>query len=83
MMPAREVLTHITAEPFEPFRLHLARGRTFDVRHPEFIQVGRSTVTVYAPPVDTPEAPQGWEKISLVLIESVSPLGASVGASGQ
>jgi hypothetical protein len=29
------------ARPFVPFRLYMADGRTFDVRHPEFVLVGR------------------------------------------
>jgi hypothetical protein len=82
MIPPREVLNHITAKPFEPFRIHTASGRTFEIRHPEFVQVGRSTLTVYAPPSNDPEAPEQWEKVSLMLIESLAPLNASVDSGG-
>ena len=30
----------LTARPFVPFRLYMADGKTFDVRHPEFVMVG-------------------------------------------
>jgi hypothetical protein len=31
----------LTARPFVPFRLHLDDGRTFEVRHPDLLWVGR------------------------------------------
>jgi len=83
MIPPREVIRHVFAEPFQPFRIHTASGRTFEVRHPEFVQVGRNIMTVYAPPEDDPDEPERWEEISYVLIESIAPLNASVGTGGQ
>lgn len=77
MMPPRVIMDHVFAEPFRPFRIHMASGRTFEVRHPEFVQMGRSTLTVYAPHENDPDGPQRWEKISLVLIESIAPLDAA------
>ena len=76
MIPPQEMLSHITAEQFAPFRIHTARGRVFEVRHPEFVQIGRSTLTVYSPPDNAPDGPQRWEKVSLVLVESIAPLAA-------
>ncbi len=46
MMTPREIMEIVFAEPFQPFRIHTASGRTFEVRHPEFVQMGRSTLTV-------------------------------------
>jgi hypothetical protein len=83
MIPAREILIHITAEPFEPFRINMASGATFEVRHPEFAQVGRSTLTVYTAPEGDPNGPQRWQKLSLVLIESIAPLNAPIGPNGR
>jgi hypothetical protein len=74
MIVARELINHVTAEPFEPFVLTTASGRRFMVRHPEFIQVGRSTCIVYTPPENNPDGPLYWEKISLMLLESLAPL---------
>ncbi len=74
MIIPRVLLDVVTAEPFRPFRLHMASGRTFEVRHPEMIQVGRSSFTVYMPPEDDPEGPERWQKVSLMLLESVEPL---------
>jgi hypothetical protein len=80
MMTPREVMTHVTAEPFRPFRIHTASGRTFDVRHPEVVQVGRTTLTLSIPLADIPEAQGLWHKLSLMLIESIEPLDARVPA---
>jgi hypothetical protein len=83
MMTLRVIVDHICAEPFQPFRIHTASGRTFDIPHPEFVKVGRSTVTVYTPPEKDPNGPQKWEEISLVLIESIAPLYFSVSSGKQ
>lgn len=36
-------------EPFQPFRLTLTDGRTYDVVHPELAMVGRTSVTIGFP----------------------------------
>jgi hypothetical protein len=36
----------IEREPFRPFQIRLADGRSLDVRHPEFVSVGARLVTV-------------------------------------
>jgi len=46
MMPPREVLNFIAFQPLKPFRIQMASGRSFEVRHPEMAQVGKSTVTI-------------------------------------
>jgi hypothetical protein len=58
----------------EPFRLHMASGRRFDIGHPEIIRVGRSSVTVYARPDGDSSQSERWQKVSLMLLESVEPL---------
>jgi hypothetical protein len=83
VIPPREVIRHVFAEPFQPFRIHTASGRTFEVRHPEFVQVGRNVMTIYGPPENDPEGPERWEKISYMLIESIASLNAPVGPNNQ
>jgi hypothetical protein len=70
-------MDHVFAEPFRPLRIHTASGRTFEVRHPEFVKMGRSTLTVYGPQGGEPEGPPRWEEVSLMLIESIAPLETS------
>jgi len=41
-----EVVNAVRAQPFRPFRLHIADGTTYDVRHPEMLMVTRNAVVV-------------------------------------
>ena len=83
MIPPKVIIEHVLAEPFQPFRVHTASGRTFEVRHPEYVQVGKSTMTLYGPPENDPNGPDRWEKISCMLIESIAPLSAIVAPHSQ
>jgi hypothetical protein len=44
-----DIREYVQRRPFQPFRLTLTDGRTYDVNHPELAMVGRSTVTVGIP----------------------------------
>jgi len=74
MMNPREVLTFIASEPFKPFRIQMASGRTFEVRYPEMAQVGKSTMAVYSALDDERGSHEQWHKISLLLIECIEPI---------
>ncbi len=76
MITPRTMVEFAFAESFQPFRLHLASGRTFDVRHPEMIALGRSTMTVYALPEADESGVERWQRVSYMLLESVEPLEA-------
>jgi hypothetical protein len=78
MVTPQTLLGYVKVEPFRPFRLHLASGRTFDVRHPEMIKVLRTNVLIFKVTGGTPDFPDEWETLSLMLIESVSHLEAPV-----
>ncbi|HZU35897.1 MAG TPA: hypothetical protein VFA18_08315 [Gemmataceae bacterium] len=78
MVPGKVIVEHVFAEPFQPFEIHMASGRTFRVGHPEMVSVGKSTMIVYTPPADQPHGPERWERLSYMLIESISPLNAPV-----
>lgn len=55
------------AEPFQPFLLRLASGRSVEVAHPEFVAIspGGRTVAIFQPDSD------GAAIIDLLLVESV------------
>jgi hypothetical protein len=82
MMIPIEICRHVFAEPFRPFRIHTVSGRTFEIRHPEVAQLSRTTLTIYTPLADIPDAEGPWHKLSLMLIESIEPLDAPVQKSG-
>ncbi|HQU44412.1 MAG TPA: hypothetical protein PK867_16445 [Pirellulales bacterium] len=77
-MKATDVMREVFAEPFRPFRIHTASGRTFDVRHPEVVSVSKSALTLYTPLADIPDVEGPWYKISLTLIESIEPIQPTV-----
>jgi hypothetical protein len=71
MMTPRKLLVYMTTEPFRPFRLSMASGKTFEVRHPENIAISKSSARIYAPKDGDEEGPDFWHDISLMLIEFV------------
>jgi hypothetical protein len=62
------------ANPFVPFRIHLNGGRTFDIRHPELIQVGRSTAYVFTRSGGPEDPVERMDMISLLMIETVQSI---------
>jgi hypothetical protein len=84
MITFQRIASYVGAEPFRPFRITLAGGRTFDIRHPEMIQVGRTTMTIFMfLSEDGDEATQRQVEVSLLLTESVEPLDGASQAQGK
>jgi len=77
-MDPQEILSYVHAQPFRPFRVRRNSGRTFDVRHPEMVRVGRRELLLFSFVSDTPDIYDRWETVSLLLIESISHLDAPV-----
>jgi len=74
MLTGQEILRYIQAEPFRPFRIHMASGRKFDIKHPEMIRVGRKDLVIFSLVSDDPRIHDDLDTVSLVLIESISHL---------
>ena len=72
MIPVRDILGYLHAEPFRPFQIRMTSGRTFDIRHPEMVRVGRSSLIIFSFVSDEPEVFDRWDTVSLLLIESVT-----------
>ena len=62
------------AAPFQPFRICLNSGRTYEIRHPEMLRVGRSTINVYSFEGEPTDPYETVEMVSLLLIERIEPL---------
>jgi hypothetical protein len=73
-MRADDLLAWNRATPFVPYRIRLNSGRTFDIRHPEMVRVGRTTVNIFTFAGDPADPYERMEMISLVLIESTEPI---------
>jgi hypothetical protein len=71
-MNPETLLNYVHTQPFRPFRIRMTSGRTFDIRHPEMIRVGRRDVLIFTFISDNPEVYDRWENISLLLIELLS-----------
>ena len=56
-------------EPFEPFLMRLADGRSLEVRHPEFVAVGRRRIVVI-----TDDEVESWSAIEPLLIVSLDSI---------
>jgi hypothetical protein len=77
-MSLQQILSYVNARPFRPFRIFMNSGRTYDIRHPEMVRVGRDFLILFTFVADSPEVVDHWETISLLLIESISQPDAQV-----
>jgi hypothetical protein len=80
-MSADDVLSWLRAAPFRPFRLHLASGKTYEIRHPEMLRVGRTALNVYSFVGEPADPFERVEMLSLLLLERLEPLDATTPAS--
>ena len=77
MMTSRKVLDYVSAEPFRPFRIRMASGQSFEIRHPEMILLGRASVRVHEPSEPDSGKPDHWHDVSLMLMETLEPIDSS------
>lgn len=73
-MTYEEIFERINAEPFHPFRIRMASGRAFDVRHPEMIRVGAHSVVVFEYHQRDERIYEKFEILGLQLMESSNRL---------
>jgi hypothetical protein len=72
------VLTYVKAEPFRPFRIHMASGKRFDVRRPEMVRAERTNLLVFSFVSGQPEVFDEWQSVPLMLMESITHLESPV-----
>jgi hypothetical protein len=76
-MRVDELRQLLRREPFLPFMLYVTDGRSFEVRHPEFVGITPSSLILIVPGVDHPSAlPERRIGLSLLHItgyEQVQP----------
>lgn len=77
-MTYEEIFQYVDAEPFRPFRIQMASGRVFDVRHPENIHVGENSVVVFEPSSDESRVYEKFRMLGLSLVESLEHIEAPV-----
>jgi hypothetical protein len=69
---------YVKARPFRPFRIHMASGGMFEVRHPEMLRVGRSDMVLFSPSDEDADLYDHWNTLSMRLVERVFHLDAPV-----
>jgi hypothetical protein len=79
-MRPEDLLPWVQAMPFRSFRVCLNGGRTYDIRHPEMLRVGRSTVNIYSYAGKPEDQYERMEMVGLVLIERIEPIESPVAA---
>jgi hypothetical protein len=72
-MTIEELRKVVHATPFQPFKLHLADGRTISVPHSDFIAIGGQGRTV----IVTTEDETLWNLVDLLLVTDVEVEGAA------
>ncbi len=73
-MGPEDMREFLQKKPFQPFRLTLTDGRTYEVRHPEMVMVGRSAVAIGLPaPNDPRPVYDRLVTVSLLHIMQVEP----------
>jgi len=81
MMTFRKVAEYLEAEPFQPFRIKMASGATFEIRHPEMLLLGKTTANVYSAQPGSAESRLRWHDVSLLLMETLEPIESSASES--
>jgi len=73
-MRPEDIREFLQRRPFQPFRITLTDGRTYDVRHPELAMVGRSTMAIGLPaPSDPSPVYDRLVTVSLLHVMLVEP----------
>ena len=78
-MTPHDINVWLKAMPFQPFRVTMAGGRTFDVRHPELLVVFRGSVMLIHPSKEEGVAEKA-EMFGLVLFEHIQPIAQTAAA---
>ena len=73
-MNTAKIVEYLSAEPFRPFRIKMVSGQLYEIRHPEMILIGRTSVRVYKPSESDPDGPSHWLDVSLTLMETLEPV---------
>lgn len=76
-MTAEDIRRMADQHPFKPFRIHLSNGRSFDIRHPDFVWVLRNRIEIGLSDRPDSNIPDRAEFVSLLHVVSVEELQAA------
>ena len=72
-MRFNELQIALRTQPFEPSRVHLSSGQSYEVRHPEFASLTRHSLYVGVPQLDD-EVPDRAIKCDLLHVVAIEPI---------
>jgi len=76
-----DVFQFLRKRPFEPFRIYLSDGTTYEVRHPDLVMVAERYIVVGLPrSPETGPLIEGFETAALIHIVRLAPIGLSASA---
>jgi hypothetical protein len=67
-MNADTIREWLTRQPFEPFELRVSNGETYQIRHPEFVAIGKTRIAVFNSETDR------FAHIALIRVNSIQAL---------
>jgi hypothetical protein len=82
-MTAEELIKLLQERPFKPLRLHLADGRTREIRHPEMALVSESLVAIGVPRDEKSKVAVRMTFCSIPNIVEVEPFDIDKPSSGN
>ena len=79
MITAADIRERILEHPFQPFRVCLTDGRSFDIHDPSWNLAADAILLIGVPPDDDPQSslPDRHEWVDYRLIAKVEPLAAA------
>lgn len=76
-MRAEDVVGELRKQPFEPFRLYLTGGTSYEVRHPDMAIVFPAKMIVAIPGTTQPHLAERYHMIALSHVMRLVPLDAA------
>ncbi|HLW63950.1 MAG TPA: hypothetical protein VKS79_01440 [Gemmataceae bacterium] len=74
----------VRRRPFEPFRIQVSDGTTYDVRHPELVMIGLGSVSIGVPAKGQSDPIyERVETISLAHVVKLLPLTSQAGSTSN
>jgi hypothetical protein len=67
-----DLLVWLRARPFRPFVLVTVSGETYEIRHPEWIKLLRTSLVIFTP-TEADDVYDGAQMLNLTLIERIEP----------
>ncbi len=81
-MRMQELQDTLKKTPFEPFRIRLSDGQSYDVRHPEFAGLTRHSLYVGVSP-DEDDAPERMAQCDLLHVVTIEPINGQSGSPAK